>query len=80
MTITLTPETEARLREKAAREGQEPDAVAEALLAEALGHEPAASAEDESLRPFGLCAGEFVVPDDFDAPLPEDTLALFEGR
>jgi hypothetical protein len=24
------------------------------------------------LRPIGLCAGEFVVPDDFDAPLPED--------
>ena len=23
-----------------------------------------------SLRPFGLCAGEFAVPDDFDAPLP----------
>ena len=22
-------------------------------------------------RPFGLCAGEFVVPDDFDAPLPQ---------
>ena len=22
-----------------------------------------------NLRPFGLCAGEFVVPDDFDAPL-----------
>lgn len=21
------------------------------------------------LRPFGLCAGEFVVPDDFDTPL-----------
>ena len=21
------------------------------------------------LRPFGLCAGEFVVPDDFDAPI-----------
>ncbi len=21
------------------------------------------------LRPYGLCAGEFVVPDDFDAPL-----------
>ena len=26
----------------------------------------------ETLRPFGLCAGEFTVPDDFDAPLPED--------
>jgi antitoxin (DNA-binding transcriptional repressor) of toxin-antitoxin stability system len=31
------------------------------------------------LRPFGLCAGEFVVPDDFDAPLPEDLLSAFEG-
>jgi antitoxin (DNA-binding transcriptional repressor) of toxin-antitoxin stability system len=31
-------------------------------------------------RPFGLCAGEFVVPDDFDAPLPDDIIADFEGR
>lgn len=31
-------------------------------------------------RPFGLCAGEFVVPDDFDAPLPDDVLNAFEGR
>jgi prevent-host-death family protein len=30
-------------------------------------------------RPFGLCAGEFTVPDDFDAPLPEDVLKAFEG-
>ena len=30
-------------------------------------------------RPFGLCAGEFVVPDDFDAPLPEAVLREFEG-
>ena len=29
-------------------------------------------------RPFGLCAGEFVVPDDFDAPVPEDVLRDFE--
>lgn len=33
-----------------------------------------------SRRPFGLCAGEFVVPDDFDASLPEEVLAGFEGR
>jgi antitoxin (DNA-binding transcriptional repressor) of toxin-antitoxin stability system len=26
------------------------------------------------LRPIGLAAGEFVVPDDFDDPLPEDLL------
>ncbi|BAY16163.1 prevent-host-death protein [Anabaenopsis circularis NIES-21] len=31
------------------------------------------------LRPFGLCAGEFTVPDDFDSPLPEDILNAFEG-
>ena len=34
----------------------------------------------KSLRPFGLCAGEFVVPDDFDAPLSEDLLSAFEGK
>jgi antitoxin (DNA-binding transcriptional repressor) of toxin-antitoxin stability system len=34
----------------------------------------------QSVRPFGLCAGEFIVPDDFDAPLPEDILNAFEGR
>jgi antitoxin (DNA-binding transcriptional repressor) of toxin-antitoxin stability system len=34
----------------------------------------------ETLRPFGLCAGEFTVPDDFDAPLPEDILSTFEGK
>lgn len=31
-------------------------------------------------RPVGLCAGEFVVPDDFDTPLPEAVLREFEGR
>lgn len=30
-------------------------------------------------RPFGLCAGEFTVPEDFDAPLPEAVLRDFEG-
>nr|VFJ65579.1 MAG: Protein of unknown function (DUF2281) [Candidatus Kentron sp. DK] len=31
------------------------------------------------LRPIGLCQGEFTVPDDFDAPLPEDLLRDFES-
>ena len=31
-------------------------------------------------RPIGLCAGEFVVPSDFDAPLPDELLDTFEGR
>ena len=30
-------------------------------------------------RQFGLCAGEFTVPENFDAPLPEDILHAFEG-
>jgi antitoxin (DNA-binding transcriptional repressor) of toxin-antitoxin stability system len=35
---------------------------------------------NKQLRPFGLCAGEFTVPDDFDAPLPEEILSAFEGK
>jgi antitoxin (DNA-binding transcriptional repressor) of toxin-antitoxin stability system len=31
-------------------------------------------------RPFGLCAGEFTVPADFDRPLPESILKDFEGQ
>ncbi|ABA23649.1 Prevent-host-death protein [Trichormus variabilis ATCC 29413] len=37
-------------------------------------------ASNKQLRPFGLCSGEFTVPDDFDAPLPEDILSTFEGK
>lgn len=38
------------------------------------------TSSSKQLRPFGLCAGEFTVPDDFDAPLPEDILSAFEGK
>lgn len=31
-------------------------------------------------RRLGVLAGRFTVPDDFDAPLPEDALADFERR
>ena len=31
------------------------------------------------LRPIGLYDGQVTIADDFDAPLPEDVLALFEG-
>lgn len=33
----------------------------------------------KNLRPFGLSKGDFVVPEDFDAPLPEIVLADFEN-
>ena len=29
---------------------------------------------------FGLCRGDFHLPDDFDNPLPEDLLKSFEGE
>lgn len=29
---------------------------------------------------FGILAGETRIPDDFDAPLPDDVLDAFEGR
>jgi prevent-host-death family protein len=31
-------------------------------------------------KKLGLLKGQFVVPDDFDAPLPSEVLAEFEGR
>ncbi|MGL4497520.1 MAG: type II toxin-antitoxin system Phd/YefM family antitoxin [Planktothrix sp.] len=30
-------------------------------------------------RPIGLCEGEFVVPDNFNDPLPEEIIKLFEN-
>ena len=30
-------------------------------------------------RPIGLAKGQFTVPDDFNAPLPDDLLQAFEG-
>ena len=43
---------------------------------------PVATSEPEGQapRPFGLAAGEFTVPDDFDDPLPEAILRQFEGK
>ncbi len=32
------------------------------------------------LRPIGLAKGQFTVPSDFNAPLPEDVLQTFEGK
>jgi len=38
------------------------------------------TAAPKKSRPFGLCSGEFTVPEDFDAPLPDNIIADFEGR
>ena len=36
--------------------------------------------QEKAQRVLGIFSGQFSVPDDFDAPLPEDVLELFEGR
>ena len=50
------------------------------LYAAKLADGSARRCEDGPTRPFGLCAGEFVVPDDFDDPLPDHVLDAFEGK
>ena len=40
---------------------------------------PMQSTQPQQKRPYGLAAGLFTVPDDFDEPLPEDILQQFEG-
>ena len=43
--------------------------------------EPVLQSESEKPpRPFGLCAGDFEVPAEFDEPLPEEILSQFEGK
>lgn len=36
--------------------------------------------QDRACRRLGVLAGRVLIPDDFDAPLPETTLDTFEGR
>ncbi len=64
---------------------QSPDFLVEEVLdfllfAKARRNEYALSETQKELRPFGLCAGEFTVPPDFNDPLPEDILCDFEGN
>lgn len=55
MTITLEPETEARLCERAARDGKDLDTLANALLADRLQDDEAA--KEEALDRAMLAAG-----------------------
>jgi hypothetical protein len=32
-----------------------------------------------ALRPYGLCAGDFIVPENFNQSLPEDIIREYEG-
>ena len=63
---------------------QSPDFLVEELLdflrfAKARRSQQALSEKQKELRPFALCAGEFIIPSDFNEPLPENILRDFEG-
>jgi len=47
MSITLTPETESRLREQAARIGKDADSLAEAIITEGLSYDLLTGAPDD---------------------------------
>ncbi len=38
------------------------------------------STESPPQRPLGLYRGQFIVPDDFDAPLPPEIQKYFDGQ
>ena len=63
--------------------GQAPDFLVEEVLDFLLFAKTRRSqqslSQQKELRPFALCAGEFIVPSDFNDQLPEDILHDFEG-
>ena len=42
--------------------------------------QPVAPLRPRGLRPWGLYEGQFTVPDDFNDPLADDELDLWEGK
>lgn len=60
-------------------EGRHDETKAIASKRELAFHMSQSASNNETLRPSGLCAGEFIVPEDFDAPLPDDVIDQFKG-
>ncbi|CAN5248291.1 hypothetical protein BH20ACI1_BH20ACI1_11560 [soil metagenome] len=58
--------------------GEIPDVVQEETEIEVFVTILPKDEKSQKLRPFGLCQGEFTVPEDFDEPLPEEILSGFE--
>lgn len=77
---TLIRETVIEAFEEFLLDADEGKTLKENLKQELLATRKRREIGDKQLRPFGLCAGEFVTPDDFDAPLPEEILNAFDGK
>lgn len=68
ITVDLTPEVAHSLAQKAALEGQD---IAHYLQHLAVREAQTAPQEPSALRTPGLHAGQYLIADDFDAPLPD---------
>ena len=62
------------------RESGEVPIPMEQMEAELRAENESQPTDGETTRPYGLCAGEFVVPDDFDDPLPDNVIDEFGGN
>lgn len=75
ITVVVSPTIEQTMREEANRRG-----VAIETLVRELIERTYQTMSLINKRPYGLAAGEFTVPTDFNAPLPDDVLDLFQGK
>jgi uncharacterized protein (DUF433 family) len=74
----IVAETRAVRQELALRFGNDINALCDFLSEREQAHKE--RLVNYEPRPSGLAAGDFVVPDDFDEPLPDDLLDAFEGK
>ena len=75
ITVTISSALEKVVRQEATARGIDVETVVRELLEKTY----AEQTKEIPKRPYGLCAGAFRVPEDFDAPLPEEILNAFEG-
>lgn len=81
MSITLTPETEARLRERAERHGQDANALADSLLADALDDDPDDLTDDEIAKiRAGIRRGLEAVAQGRERPMAEYAAEVEQRR
>ncbi|MEA2416517.1 MAG: hypothetical protein QOI58_3174 [Thermoanaerobaculia bacterium] len=78
----VVSEVRAVRRDLASRFGSDINALSDFLAQRERQHEGhlVNYAPNQRRRPIGLAAGEFVTPDDFNDPLPDEILDAFEGK
>lgn len=79
MTVVNIDEAKAQLSKLIERSGQGEEIII-ASAGEPVARLTPVAADRPAVRPPGGLKGEIWIADDFDAPLPDEILAAFEGR